>query len=156
MWIKVDKIMVYNIIQKWGGHTSCWAGLEVARLHLWWTEPAVWEESHFWDRAECLLLSPGVDLIALNTPQPWRGAPSGKRERPASCMSKHRAHAVDTHTLCILRIQTLFCSSSAFRLSRLLKMRSFCSSLSALLINLKTTFLSASKCCQEPRVALRW
>lgn len=57
------------------------------------------------------------------------------------------------HTLCI---RTLFCSSSAFRLSRLLKMRSFCSSLLVLLINLETAFLSASKCCQEPRVALRW
>lgn len=62
------------------GHTSCWGGLEDVWLLLWWTGPAVQEESHFLDQAEYLLLSPGEDPIAQNTPQPLWGAPTGKKE----------------------------------------------------------------------------
>ena len=81
------------------------------------------------------------------------------RQMPMSCMSKYRelyTTCMNTQThMCILQIQTLLCSSSVFRLSRLLKISSLCSSLFVLLINLQTVSLSASKFCQELRVSLR-
>lgn len=77
------------------------------------------------------------------------------RKKPIYCMSKIQSfHYMHIHTH-LLYIHTLFCSSSVFRLSRLLKIRSLCSSLLALLINLQTASLSASNFCQELRVALR-
>lgn len=61
------------------------------------------------------------------------------------------------YCICINRhthIHTLLRSSSVLRLSKLLKIRSLCSSLLVLLTNLQTICLSASKFCQELRVAL--
>lgn len=79
------------------------------------------------------------------------------RKKPIFYVSRYRAHTICmyTHTH-VLYIHTLLCSSSVFRLSRLLKISSLCSSLLVLLINLQTVSRSASKFCQELRVALRW
>ncbi len=136
------------------GHTSCWVGPEVVWLLLWWTGPAVEEESDSSGWVEYLMSFPGGNQLAQNTPQLLQTAPTGKKEANTFNEWIKSIHYVQgrTHPQCI---RTLLCCSSVFRLSRLLKMSSLCSSLLVLLINLKTVSLSASKFCQELRVALR-
>lgn len=59
--------------------TSCWGGLEVVWLPLWLRGPAAEEESDSLGRAECLLPSPGGDLLSHNLPQLSAGGPAGRR-----------------------------------------------------------------------------